>query len=143
MSGVLKKTLPLHRFNKQRLFYNLKKREKMKKIAFMFVAAAMFAACGNTQKPAEVVEEAPVEEAVVDTLLNAEDTAAVLTELGVATVEEADAKTLQEKLDAILAGKFEAYEAAQKAAAEAAEAVEGAVEEATDAAVEAVEEAKQ
>lgn len=97
----------------------------MKKIAFMFVAAAMFAACGNTQKPAEVVEEAPVEEAVVDTLLNAEDTAAVLTELGVATVEEADAKTLQEKLDSILAGKFEAYEAAQKAA----EAVEGAVEE--------------
>ena len=76
----------------------------MKKIAFMFVAAAMFAACGNTQKPAEVVEEAPVEEAMVDTLLNAEDTAAVLTELGVATVEEADAKTLQEKLDAILAG---------------------------------------
>ena len=109
----------------------------MKKIAFMFVAAAMFAACGNTQKPAEVVEEAPVEEAVVDTLLNAEDTAAV------ATVEEADAKTLQEKLDSILAGKFEAYEAAQKAAAEAAEAVEGAVEEATEAAVETVEEAKQ
>ena len=103
----------------------------MKKVMFMFVAAAAmsFASCGNTQKPAEVVEEAPVEEAVVDTLLNAEDTAAVLTELGVAAVEEADATALQVKLDSILAGKFEAYEAAQKAAAEAAEAVEGAVEE--------------
>ena len=43
--------------------------------------------------------------------LNDEDTAHVLTELGVVTVEEADAKTLQEKLDAILAGKIEFNEA--------------------------------
>ena len=42
-----------------------------------------------------------------DILLNAEDTAAVLIELGVASVEEADAKTLQEKLDYILADKLE------------------------------------
>ena len=117
----------------------------MKKVMFMFVAAAAmsFASCVNTQKPAEVVEETPVEEVMVDTLLNAEDTAAVLTELGVATVEEADAKTLQEKLDAILAGKFEAYEAAQKAAAEAAQAVEGAAEEVAETVEEVTEEVKQ
>ena len=115
----------------------------MKKVMFMFAAAAMFAACGNTKKPVEQVEEQVEEAVVVDTTLNAADTAAVLAELGVASVEEANADTLQVKLDAILAGKFEAYEAAQKAAAEAAQAVEGAVEEATEAAVEAVEEAKQ
>lgn len=100
----------------------------MKKVMFMFAAAAMFAACGNTQKPVEQVEEA----VVVDTTLNAADTAAVLAELGVASVEEANADTLQVKLDAILAGKFEAFEKAQaEAAAATEEATEGAAEEAT------------
>jgi len=79
----------------------------------LFVAFNLLS--GNTKKPVEVVEEAPVEEAVADILLNAEDTTAVLSELGVATVEEADATIFQEKLDAILAEKYEAYEAAQKA----------------------------
>ena len=43
----------------------------MKKIAFMFVAAALVAACGETKKPAEEVE-AVVEEVVA----TAEDSAA-------------------------------------------------------------------
>ncbi|MBR3122988.1 MAG: hypothetical protein IKH48_02380 [Prevotella sp.] len=122
----------MHRFNKQRLFYKLKSKEKMKKVMFMFAAAAMFAACGNTQKPVEQVEEQVEEAVVVDTTLNAADTAAVLAELGVASVEEANADTLQVKLDAILAGKFEAFEKAQaEAAAATEEATEGAAEEAT------------
>ena len=115
----------------------------MKKVMFMFVAAAAmsFASCGNTQKPAEVVEEAPEVEVVEEPTLNAEDTAAVLNELGVQTVEEADAKALQEKLDAILAGKLQEFENAKAAATEA---VEGVVEEVAAEAAEAVtEEAKQ
>ncbi len=104
----------------------------MKKVMFMFAAAAMFAACGNTQKPVEQVEEQVEEAVVVDTTLNAADTAAVLAELGVASVEEANADTLQVKLDAILAGKFEAFEKAQaEAAAATEEATEEAAEEAT------------
>ncbi|MBR1469426.1 MAG: hypothetical protein IJ605_04865 [Prevotella sp.] len=107
----------------------------MKKIAFMFVAAAMFTACGNTQKPAEVVEapEAPVVE------LTAEDTAAALTVIGVedlAAAMEADstvATRLQVALDSILAAKMvEAGEAVaelpatEEVAAEEAPATEEA-----------------
>ncbi len=36
----------------------------MKKIAFMFVAAALFAACGEKKAPAQEAEVAEVEEAV-------------------------------------------------------------------------------
>lgn len=113
---------------------------------FMFVAAAAmsFASCGNTQKPAEVVEEAPEVEVVEEPTLNAEDTAAVLTELGVATVEEADAKALQEKLDEVLAKKLQAFEDAKAAATEAVEGAAEAVEEAAEnveAAAEAVKDA--
>jgi hypothetical protein len=95
----------------------------MKKVMFMFVAAAAmsFASCGNTQKPAEVVEEAP-EAAVVE--LNAEDTAAALAVLGVdAAAVEADstvAAKLQVTLDSILAAKMVA---AGEAVAEVAEEV--------------------
>ena len=92
----------------------------MKKIAFMFVAAAMFAACGNTQKPAEVVEEAP-EAAVVE--LNAEDTAAAMAVLGLTEIAEGDTvaqKNLQVTLDSILAAKMVA---AGEAVAEVAEEV--------------------
>lgn len=48
-----------------------------------------------------------------DIVATREDTAAVLIELGVASVEEADAKTLQEKLDYILADKLEVWGLAQ------------------------------
>lgn len=97
----------------------------MKKVMFMFAAAAMFTACGNTQKPAGAVEEQQVEEVVVvDTLLNAADTAAVLAELGVAEAAEADATALQVKLDSVLAAKFNAFEEAKKASEKEAEEIE-------------------
>ena len=93
----------------------------------LFVAFNLLS--GNTKKPVEVVEEAPVEEAVADILLNAEDTTAVLSELGVATVEEADATIFQEKLDAILAEKFEAYLEAEEMAADAVDAAADAAKD--------------
>ena len=101
----------------------------MKKVMFMFVAAAAmsFASCGNTQKPAEVVEEAP-EAAVVE--LNAEDTAAAMAVLGLTEIAEGDTvaqKNLQVTLDSILAAKMVA---AGEAVAEVAEEV---VEEAAPA----------
>ncbi len=42
----------------------------MKKIAFMFVAAALFAACGQKQAPAQEAEVAEVEEAVVEEVID-------------------------------------------------------------------------
>ena len=86
----------------------------------MFVAAAMFAACGNTQKPAEVVEE-PTEAAVVE--LTAEDTTAAMAVLGLTEIAEGDTvaqKNLQVALDSILAAKMVA---AGEAVAEVAEEV--------------------
>lgn len=126
MSGVSKKTLPLHRFNKQRLFYNLKKREKMKKIAFMFVAAAMFAACGNTQKPAEQPVEENTEATVIE--LTAKDTTDAMAVLGLTEIAEGDTvaqKNLQVALDSILAAKMVA---AGEAVAEVAKEVAPAEE---------------
>ena len=72
----------------------------MKKIAFMFVAAALVAACGETKKPAEEVE-AVVEEVAVAT---AEDSAAAE-----ALVAECDSTVkdslFQVALDSIVAAK--------------------------------------
>ncbi len=100
----------------------------MKKIAFMFVAAAMFAACGGEQKPAQEAEvEAPVEEVAEEVVLTAEDSAAVLAqfeegvEVADSVLAAAFAKCLEDK-KAALAEQVEQ-------AAEAAEAVEEAVEE--------------
>jgi len=98
----------------------------MKKIAFMFAAAAMFVACGNTEnKPAaEEVEAAPVEEVVevVAPVLTAEDSAAVA---AMFEGQEVSDSVLQAAYDSVLAAKT----AAEQVANEAAEAVEGAVEE--------------
>ncbi len=100
----------------------------MKKIAFMFVAAAMFAACGGEQKPAQEAEvEAPVEEAVEEIVLTAEDSAAVLAQFEGAEVA-----------DSVLEAAF--ADCLAKKVAAAAEAVEEVPAEATEAAEEAVEE---
>ena len=48
----------------------------MKKIAFMFVAAALFAACGEKKAPAQEAEVAESE--VVEAVATAEDSAAAL-----------------------------------------------------------------
>ena len=98
----------------------------MKKIAFMFAAAAMFVACGNTEtKPAteevEAVEvEAPVE--VVTPVLTAEDSAAVA---ALFEGQEVADSVLQAAYDSILSVKA----AAEQVVDEAVEAVEGAIEE--------------
>lgn len=101
----------------------------MKKIAFMFVAAAMFAACGGEQKPAQEAEvEAPVEDSVEEIVLTAEDSAAVLAqfeegaEVADSVLEAAFADCLAKKVAA-------AAEAVEEVATEATEAVEDAVEE--------------
>ena len=94
------------------------KSKEMKKIAFMFAAAAMFVACGNTgNKPAAEEVEAPVEEAVevVAPELTAEDSAAV------AAMFEG-----QEVADSVLQA---AYDSLLNAKAEALQVVEEAVEE--------------
>jgi len=84
--NVLKKYIPLHRFNKQMIVLQIKKAKKMKKLVFMFVAMAAisFASCNNANKPApeqvdstnvEVVDTtsaAPVDTAAVDTTATAE-----------------------------------------------------------------------
>ena len=100
----------------------------MKKIAFMFVAAALFAACGGNQKPAEEAEvEAPIEEVAEEIVLTAEDSAAVLAqfeegvEVADSVLEAAFAKALEEKVAA-------AQNAVEEVAEEVAEAVEEVVE---------------
>ncbi len=84
----------------------------MKKIAFMFVAAALVAACGETKKPAEEVE-AVVEEVVA----TAEDSAAAE-----ALVADADSlvkdSLFQVALDSIVAAKAAPVEEATEAPAE-------------------------
>ena len=97
----------------------------MKKIAFMFAAAAMFVACGNTEnKPAAEEVEAPVEEIVevVAPVLTAEDSAAVA---AMFEGQEVADSVLQAAYDSILSAKA----AVEQVMDEAAEAVEGAVEE--------------
>ena len=100
----------------------------MKKIAFMFVAAAMFAACGGEQKPAQEAEVEAVEEAAEEIVLTAEDSAAVLAqfeegvEVADSVLEAAFAKCLEEKVAA-------AAEAVEEVVDEAAEAIQEAVEE--------------
>ena len=78
----------------------------MKKIAFMFVAAALFAACGEKKAPVQEAEVAePVEEFVVDS-------AAVYALIGDTTGMDADT----------LAAKFACIADSLKAAAAPAEA---------------------
>ena len=104
MSVVLKKIIPLQRFNKQMIVLQILKSKEMKKIAFMFVAAALFAACGEKKAPAQeevVAEVAEVAEAVA----TAEDSAAVA-EL-VASIEDEAVKdsTFKALLDSVVAAK--------------------------------------
>ena len=97
----------------------------MKKIAFMFAAAAMFVACGNTEtKPAAEAVEAPVEEVVevVAPVLTAEDSAAVA---AMFEGQEVADSVLQAAYDSLLNIKA----AAEQIVDEVSEAVEGAIEE--------------
>lgn len=90
----------------------------MKKIAFMFVAAAMFAACGG-QKAEAPVEEAPVEE--VEAVI---DSAAAWALVGDTTGMPAD--TIAAKFQAAVDSLNAAAAAAAPAAEEAAPAEEAA-----------------
>ena len=92
----------------------------MKKIAFMFVAAALFAACGEKKAPAQEAEVAEVEEAVEEVI----DSAAAWELVGDTTGLEADT----------IAAKFAA--AVDTLKARAAAVVEEAVEEAAEPATE-------
>lgn len=92
----------------------------MKKIAFMFVAAALFAACGEKKAPAQEAEVAEVEEAVEEVI----DSAAAWELVGDTTGLEADS----------IAAKFAA--AVDTLKARAAAAVEEVVEEAAEPATE-------
>ena len=95
----------------------------MKKIAFMFAAAAMFVACTNTEtKPAAEVE-ATVEEVpeVVAPVLTAEDSAAVA---AMFEGQEVADSVLQAAYDSILAAKS----VVEEVVTEAAEAVEEVAE---------------
>ena len=97
----------------------------MKKIAFMFAAAAMFVACGNTEtKPvAEEVEAAPVEEVaeVVAPVLTAEDSATVA---AMFEGQEVADSVLQAAYDSILAVKASAEQIVDDAAEIIDEAVD-------------------
>ena len=87
----------------------------MKKIAFMFVAAALFAACGE-KKAAQEAEVEEVAEAVVDTVYTLVDDSTVVMTIG----EQSD--TLVNDSAAIELAKAAAAPAAEEApAAEAAE----------------------
>jgi hypothetical protein len=92
----------------------------MKKIAFMFVAAAMFAACGG-QKAEAPVEEAPVEEVPVEAVI---DSAAAWALVGDTTGMPAD--TIAAKFQAAVDSLNAAAAAAAPAAEEAAPAEEAA-----------------
>ena len=116
----------------------------MKKIAFMFAAAAMFVACGNTEtKPAaEEVETAPVEEVaevVEEYVTTAADTAAAkaaVAELGIAETAENYAAAVDSVLNDIKAkaqSVKEGADAAVEAAGDAVEAAGDAVEAAKEA----------
>ncbi len=75
----------------------------MKKIAFMFVAAALFAACGEKKAPAQEAEVAEPE--VVEAVATAEDSAAAL-----ALVEAIEDSVVKDScfkaaLDSIVAAK--------------------------------------
>jgi len=96
----------------------------MKKIAFMFAAAAMFVACGSgEQKPAaEVAEPVEVVEEVAAPVLTAEDSAAVA---AMFEGQEVSDSVLQAAYDSILAAK----NVVEGVAEEAAEAVEAPTEE--------------
>lgn len=97
----------------------------MKKIAFMFAAAAMFVACGNTEnKPAAEEVEAPVEEAVevVAPVLTAEDSAYVAT---LFEGQEVADSVLQAAYDSILSAKT----AVEQVVDEAAEVIDGVVDQ--------------
>lgn len=102
----------------------------MKKIAFMFAAAAMFVACGNTEnKPAAEEVEAPVEEIVeVTPVLTAEDSAAVA---AMFEGQEVTDSVLQAAYDSLLNLKTAAEQVVDQVS-EAADAVEGAVEQVTE-----------
>ena len=99
----------------------------MKKYAFMFVAAALFAACGGEQKPAQenTEVEAPVEEQPVEVVLTAEDSAAVA-----AMVEGIEDEAVKDSIckaafDSIVASKAAAaVEAVEEVAEEVAETTE-------------------
>ena len=95
----------------------------MKKIAFMFAAAAMFVACTNTEtKPAAEVEAAVEEVAeVVAPVLTAEDSAAVA---AMFEGQEVADSVLQAAYDSILAAKS----VVEEVVTEAAEAVEEVAE---------------
>lgn len=96
----------------------------MKKIAFMFAAAAMFVACGSgEQKPAaEVAEPVEVVEEAVAPVLTAEDSAAVA---AMFEGQEVSDSVLQAAYDSILAAK----NVVEGVVEEAAEAVEAPTEE--------------
>ena len=89
----------------------------MKKIAFMFVAAALFAACGEKKAApeAEVAEVAEVEETVIDS-------AAVWAIVGDTTGLEADsiAAKFQAVADSLAAAAAEVVDSAAVATEEAA-----------------------
>ena len=88
----------------------------MKKIAFMFVAAALFAACGEKKaQEAEVAEVAEVEETVIDS-------AAVWAIVGDTTGLEADsiAAKFQAVADSLAAAAAEVVDSAAVATEEAA-----------------------
>ncbi len=103
------------------------KSKEMKKIAFMFAAAAMFVACANTQnKPAAEEVEAPVEP--VEEVAEAIDSAAVWALVGDTVGLAAD--SIEAKFQAALA-EMQAQAAA--AIDQVGDAVEGAVDQAADA----------
>jgi hypothetical protein len=89
----------------------------MKKIAFMFVAAALFAACGEKKAPAQEAEV--VEPEVAEAVATAEDSAAALAL--VEAIEDSVCKDscFKAALDSIVAAK--AVVAEDTTATEAAE----------------------
>jgi uncharacterized lipoprotein YajG len=99
----LKKYIPLQRFNQQMIVLQILKSKEMKKIAFMFVAAALFVACGE-KKAAEA--EVPEVEEVAENVI---DSAAVWALVGDTTGLDADS----------IAAKFQAVADSLAAAAEA------------------------
>ena len=121
------------------------KSKEMKKIAFMFAAAAMMVACGNTQtKPAAEEVEAPVEEVaevVEEYVLTAEDSIAAkaaVAELGIAEEAENYAAAVDSVLNDIKAKAQSLKDGAEAAVDAAADAVEAAGD-AIDAAKEAIQ----
>ena len=73
----------------------------MKKIAFMFAAAAMFAACGNAPEKPATEETEGVDTTVVETAVVTVDSAAVYEILG--DIEGLDEETVKAKFDSVVA----------------------------------------